>query len=220
MRKFTAEQPRPAPCSRVNGQATYPRRALPLQSEIVWCDSKIYTTKRGEGELNRLLSSKTENRHQARSSSRRAPPAPRPASGACAFTVKFSHTQGTSARVFVTNFFDKRYGNMSRAAARGRRAFGIQADRVRLRETPRAKARRLAALDHRLNAQRRRSLRRPAPTCRVISSSLARSPVVRKRCRVSSSPVRAQVTLPAPVGVAVAAVLEVDGLDAIELRRS
>ena len=85
---------------------------------------------------------------------------PRPASGACAFTVKFSHTQGTSARVFVTNFFDKRYGNMSRAAARGRRAFGIQADRVRLRETPRAKARRLAALDHRLNAQRRRSLRR------------------------------------------------------------
>ena len=136
------------------------RRALPLQSEIVWCDSKIYTTKRGEGELNRLLSSKTENRHQARSSSRRAPPAPRPASGACAFTVKFSHTQGTSARVFVTNFFDKRYGNMSRAAARGRRAFGIQADRVRLRETPRAKARRLAALDHRLNAQRRRSLRR------------------------------------------------------------
>ena len=32
---------------------------------------------------------------------------PRPASGACAFTVKFSHTQGTSARVFVTNFFDK-----------------------------------------------------------------------------------------------------------------
>ena len=145
---------------------------------------------------------------------------PRPASGACAFTVKFSHTQGTSARVFVTNFFDKRYGNMSRAAARGRRAFGIQADRVRLRETPRAKARRLAALDHRLNPLRRRNLRRPAPTCRVISSSLARSPVVRKRCRVSSSPVRAQVTLPAPVGVAVAAVLEVDGLDAIELRRS
>ena len=147
---------------------------------------------------------------------------PRPASGACAFTVKFSHTQGTStsARVFVTNFFDKRYGNMSRAAARGRRAFGIQADRVRLRETPRAKARRLAALDHRLNAQRRRSLRRPAPTCRVISSSLARRPVVGKRCRVSSSPVCAQVTLPAPVGVAVAAVLEVDGLDAIELRRS